>query len=240
LTEQVHSQEWAVKKLILAHPDKVKALTMLAGITEFNFYRMVYKDLSFADLKRLNTRWYTMFPDQGRFDSKFVKDCLREANVESVAELGGYQGELAFECLTVNPHLRWVSFDIIPHKTLPELRKYEFSEYVLQKQLWHSLIDLSGFQAFVSMHTLEHFSNTEFLELLDYLFKQKIRYLILQLPVKPEDHSWKHYFGSHLLTYGSNKIKQLLGKRYELVREVAKGERMEDGWCSFWRLKNGK
>lgn len=231
-----------MRKAICSQPDKVTALTRLSGISEFNFYRLVYDELSFEDLKRLNTRWYTMYPEQDRFDTNFVLTCIDEiighnGHFLRVHELGGYQGELAWEILSKRPRITWTSFDIIKHKIIPELQN-NFSEYVLNKQLWKSNIGLEG-HVFISMHTLEHFSNTEFLELLDYLFKQNIKYLILQLPVKPEGHSWKNYFGSHLLTYGSDKIKELLGKRYMLVREVAKGERMEDGWCSFWRLKNG-
>lgn len=236
----MHNREWAIQKLILSHHDKVQALTVLAGIQEFNFYRLVYDKLSFKDLKRLNTRWYTMFPDQGRSDGKFVFDSLKTIDQPfSVAELGGYQGELASQMFQKFPNMRWVSFDIIPHKIVSELHKYKFSEYVLQQQLWHNLIDLTGFQAFISMHTLEHFSNTEFLEWVDYIFTQNIPHLILQLPVQLEGQSCENYFGSHLLTYGSDKIKELLGKRYKLLSEVPKGVKAEDGWCSFWRLKNG-
>lgn len=233
----------ALNKHLAREPNKVKALHQLTYVAHFNFYRLGYEQFSFEDKKRLYQRYMELFPEDGLgdlFDSRFVLECFKQlpqTKTLNIAELGGYQGELAHH-ITQHFNVNWVSFDIIPHKILPDLDPSVFAEYVLSKQLWQTGINLRYVDAFISMHTLEHFSNDEFTQLISYIVKQKIPYLILQIPLESEGQSWKNYLGAHVLTFGSLKVKQMLEPYYVLVSEVAKGRKVREGWCSFWKCKN--
>lgn len=224
----------------------LRLLDKLTWMGQFNYYRQLYSKFSFEDRQKLYTLWYKAFPDGAEpFDGQFVLDCIDEIISDNghylrVHELGGYRGELAWEVLSKHPRITWTSFDIIKHDILPELPD-NFSECVLEKELWETNIGLEG-DVFISMHTLEHLSDADFDKLLAYILKQKITHLILQLPIQPEGQTWANYLGAHVLTYGSNKIKKLLEPRYKLVREVPRDESGEDirkwgGWCSFWVRK---
>ena len=244
MSEQVASindMQRALNQHLAREPNKVKALHQLTYVAHFNFLRLGYEQFSFADKKRLYQMYMELFPEDGRgdlFDSRFVLECFKQlpkGKTLNVAELGGYQGELARHIIRAYL-VNWVSFDIIPH-TVPRDIQQSFAEHVLTKELWQTRINLSYVDVFVCMHTLEHFSNTEFEKLISFIIKQKIPHLILQIPLEPEGQSWKNYLGAHVLTYGSVKVKELLMPHYRLVSEVAKGRKIREGWCSFWRLK---
>lgn len=246
MSEQVASitdLQRALNTHLAREPNKVKALHQLTYVAHFNFYRLGYGQFSFADKKVLYQMYMELFPEDGQgdlFDSRFVLECFKQlpqGKTLNIAELGGYQGELARHVILADHLVNWASFDIIPHKILPDLDPAWFAEYVLSKELWQTNINLSYVDAFISMHTLEHFSNAEFTHLIDYIVNQKIPYLIFQIPIEPEGQSWKNYLGAHVLTFGSLKVKEILAPYYTLVSEVAKGRKIREGWCSFWRLK---
>jgi len=208
---------------------------------DFDGYREKYNGLSFEQLQEYNRMWLKCYPEQ-KFWHKtflsFLNDCLKDItlyfnrNTLNVMEFGGYNGELAFNILKENPCFSWANIEIIKHKQHEGLELYDYQEYVFSSFLWRKKPNVSNCDVFVSSDALEHITNNEFSELLCYVAENKIKFLVLGIPVKVEGQSWKGYYGSHLLTYGSNAIKEKLEKHgYVLVREQRKPK-----WESFWKL----
>jgi len=208
---------------------------------DFNGYREKHNSLSFKQLQEYNRMWLQCYPEQKFWDKtflSFLKDSLKDAtlyfnrNTLNVMEFGGYDGELAFNILKANPCFSWANIEIIEHEKHEGLELYDYKEYVFSSFLWQVKPDVSSCDVFVSSDALEHITNNEFSELLYYLADNKIKFLILGIPVKPEGQTWEGYYGSHLLTYGSNIIKERLNQLgYVLVREQNKKT-----WESFWKL----
>jgi len=227
-----------LSRMLQRESDRVHALHILTWTAHFNFYRMIYNQLSFEDKQRLYQMYLEVFPQEDEvFDTEFVLQCLQQIPQKNlrIAELGGYQGELA-QHIIKELHIPWVSFEIIPHK-IPKNIENLFTEYILSKELWQTNLDLSKITAFISMHTLEHFSDQEFIELVKYLVHWKVPYLIFQMPIQPEGQTWRNYYGAHVLKMGSTQVKKLLAPHYRLKAEVPKGKHVHEGWCCFYEYK---
>ena len=191
-------------------------------IKVFNNYRTHYDSLQFNQKKKFYSRIESFFPQLKNFyrhNLDFIKDCLEPFKPLKVVELGGGNGELMSEF----PEYDWVNFDF--HNLTDNL-------WVLKPELDCNL--------FISCHTIEHFSNREFESLIEYLHELNPKYILLNAPLLPDGQSWHNYFGLHVLTYGTEKVKSLLQEQYELVKKVPYDETTLKGWCAFWRKKDLK
>jgi hypothetical protein len=205
---------------------------------DFDWFRRDYNRLSFEDLKYLYGIWLQKYPGQKYYDKGFFLNCITLASEElgkanlRVAELGGYNGELALEILTVIPSLNWLNIEIIAHQPVNGLEHFSYREHVLSSQLWDEHLNLSDRDVFVSGDTLEHFSNDEFEKIIGYLETQRIRYLVLKIPIYPEGQTWNGVSAAHLLTMSVEQAAGVISKFYVLL-----SEQVGWGWASFWRLK---
>jgi hypothetical protein len=191
---------------------------------DFDWYRANYQRLSFDDLKRINAIWSQKYPIQRHYNVDFVIDSFRRIVSETgrdqlrIAELGGYNGGLALQVLRVFPRLHWTNIEIIKHTSVSDLRNYQYCEYVLSKQIWEEMLDISDRDVFVSVNTLEHFPNNEMKNIVDYLSKNRPTYLLLSIPTVG-GLSWNGYGGSHLLMMGREEVKGLLSGSYAIMVE---------------------
>lgn len=210
--------------------------------TEFNLFRKQYHTLSFEEQKRINTQWNSKFPNQKHYDLHFFLTCFQHIATEigeniSVAELGGNNGQLAFDVLSIFPRMKWLNIEIINLDQVDGLKDFNYSFYELPAQIWNTDFRLSGFDLFVSSHTFEHLSNDDMDNFLFFLLGQNVRYLIFETPLKEHGQDWHDYHGSHVLKYGRGYIRRILKKKYELIKEDV-GEKSFLKWCSFWRGLN--
>jgi len=198
---------------------------------DWNLYREFYNDLSFEDLKKLNTFWYSMGSCL-HFDAPFVKSCLRYLTKRLgrkdlfVAEMGGAQGELAYEILKNFPEITYRNYDIIPFWRVRELSQYNYEQIVLTKHLWLEKIDLKGCDVFIMSDVIEHFTDEEAIKILNMLNALNVKSIIIKSPLSPDGETWDNYFGSHLLRMGSNQLISILGRDYQLKRKYYD--------CYFW------
>lgn len=197
---------------------------------EFNTFRENYDSLTFSELKTIQREWYKKYPNQRRFDREFILSCVKTVIGErvKVIELGGHNGQLALEVLKEHPKIKWLNVEIIEHDMANDLENYDYKEYVLSKQMWEEPLNIEEYDFFISSHMIEGIKNKQLIKLLNRLIESKIKYIILQAPIKPEGQTWDNYFGAHILEMGSKEIKNILGEAYHLIKE-------EVGWCAFWR-----
>lgn len=166
---------------------------------------------------------------------KHIVKTLKRSNL-FVVELGGFEGALALEILKMYPTMQWLNVEIIKHRMKRGLEKYRYKEYVLSEQLWREELDLGKYDVFVSSHTLEHLSNVQVKRLFECLILNNIKYLILDIPVRPNGQTWHGYSGTHILTVGSNHLKKLLSSSYVLVFERSTSPQAYE-WYSIWRRR---
>jgi hypothetical protein len=198
----------------------------------FNLYRDLYEELSFEELKGINTIWYHKYPNQKRFDLLFVRSCIKyltrrlQKKDLFVAELGGYQGELAYEILKSFSLITWKNIEIIPHKRVCELAQFDYEEIVLTKPFWLEKINLKNCDVFIMSDSVEHFNDEEAKKIFNIINKYNIKSVIIKSPLNSKGQKWYNYCGSHLLRIGSNQIKKIMKREYRLVKEY------DD--CFFW------
>jgi hypothetical protein len=192
---------------------------------DFDWFRANYDRLTFEDLKRIYAIWLKKYPVQVSHDPMFVIDSLWRIVSEvgrddlSVAELGGYNGQLALEAFKHFPRLNWLNIEIIQHRPVSGLDKYRYTEYILSAQIWEDRLKIDDKDVFVSQDTLEHFPDHEFERIVELLLRSKPRYLILKIPVLEAGQDWSAIASSHLLRLGKGRIKMLLSSCYEILME---------------------
>ena len=204
----------------------------------FDDYRLEYPTMNHTRKQECNRYFYETWPIQNTFmfDYDFILDSLATANPESVVELGGYEGQLALESFTrVKTLTHWINLELIPHRQVQGLEKYWYRETVLENQVWLTSHKLDC-DMFVATHMLEHLSNMECTLLLEWLLQQNVKWLLLVVPTTPKGRLWTGYMGAHVLTYGSDVIKEKLNEKYNLYFERRYEDRVnkDGGWCSLW------
>jgi len=217
-------------------------------IDEWNYYRQIYPSLTFREKKLLHEFWYRRYGKQRGYagDLRFFLRCIEKTIKKldrrlKIAEYGGRDGGLAREIMKKHPATCWVNYEIIPHQPVPGLEKHDYVEHVLEKELWLEKPDMAGFDVFASCNTLEHISSNQLYALFNYVYSQRVPYLLLRVSTSPRGEDWKDYNGSHVLRAGTNEVKKLLRKRgYRLVEEENYERDLSflRGWCSFWVLKD--
>ncbi len=217
---------------------------MQLNLYDFNKYREIYPQLTFQEKKLIYYGYYKVFSIQNEFafDWNFITECFNDLTEQGkkpikIIELGGYEGRLAYEVMNHKyPVSSWLSLELLSHKIFEGLSNSPFKEQVLSCELWQSQINIKT-DLFICIHTLEHYSNSECIKLLDYVKQQKPTYLLIIAPIESEGQKWENYFGAHILTLGSNQIKQILSQNYKLLKEQNPIPEQHKGWCSLWQLK---
>lgn len=208
-----------------------------AVTNEFDTFRSAYPTLSFAQLKEYNENWYKRYPTQIYFDKDFVKQAFTFVEQANVVELGGYQGELAYAMFQEHPELQWVNMEIIPHKPVEGLEKFQYKEVVLERQFWEDESVngfLEGSNVFIISDTLEHFADSEVVKIFKKVREAKISLLVLKTQCKEFGQLWHFYNGSHLMQFGRYHLRELLkGFGYECVLEQ---DKPNFEWQTVWRM----
>lgn len=209
-------------------------------VGDFDRFREVYHELSFEQLKFCYKIWTEVYPEQKYWNLEWFLGCIREIQEKMlepiwIAELGGYDGELALEVFkaahTDSTPIIWDNYDLISHERLSsELKARPYKEIILNSHFYDSNPDLFGVDLFLASDTLEHFTDEEVERILKTVAKCSVDYILLKMPIKPDGQDWKGQSAAHLCTLGQEAIKEFLSVLgYKLIRE-------EGNWMSFFEL----
>ena len=195
-------------------------MTVLWVADDFNRYRQTYNQLTFQDKKKIYTDLRELYPQQSQFlsDMEFLTTALPKGPNKKIVEYGGYGGLLAALFLRENPSWSWVNIELIPHKPHWLLRGKNYREIVLEKELWQSNLYMNA-DLFLAENTIEHLSNDEFAQFVQWLKKQHCPTVIFSSPLADEGQTWQDYYGAHVLTLGSRQVTELMEPDYEVVQE---------------------
>jgi len=203
---------------------------------DWDTYRNAYrnKQFSFAELKKFNSEIYPLWKDIPRFQFKQLLACFGEIEKYvgqgklplRVVELGCGKGVFASGVLSYFPMSysisTWKGYDINPlmkgGNTCTDSR-YELN--ILEKPFVQMEFAEEDKQLLVSLHTLEHFTQDEVIEILKMGFQN----LIIEVPLFDEDYFWVRGGSTHVLDKGWTwflKVSYDLG--YKIVYEYKKGK----------------
>ena len=195
-------------------------MSVLWSADDFNRFRETYPQLTFQDKKRIYTELRELYPRQSEFlhDMEFLIAALPKEPDKTIVEYGGYGGLMAALFLRENPSWRWVNIELIPHKPHWLLRGKNYVEIVLEKELWQSNFNLKA-DVFLTEQTIEHLSNGEFGQFVQWLKKQQYPTVMLGSPLATEGQTWQDYYGAHVLTFGTRQVTDLMGPEYKIVQQ---------------------
>jgi len=156
----------------------------------FDLWRKHYRQLTFRQQVDIYNAWALRYPNQGsHYCLPAVLKAIEEVkqklnkNVLRIIELGGYQGELAFDVLTCYPNFIYVNYDfcsIAIQRTKPKLKGYKFWNVRLKKPFWQ--IPIQKYDLFITSHTLEHMINEEVFKILNHI--KQTPFIYVQMPIR--------------------------------------------------------
>jgi len=196
-------------------------------LSDFNLYRTHYDSLTHNDIKDICKVIVTLWPMQRQVKYKeyikFFKSLDRELNV---CELGGYDGFLAKQILTIYPDIHWHNTDIISHVPVDGLDGYNYTELVLGAPFY--MYGWKSFDVFVSSDTIEHFANEEVDKILSRV--NGIKYLMMEIDIPEHGTDWKDNVSTHVCTYGWEDIDRQLDN-YKIIADLS-----DRTWFKFLEL----
>jgi hypothetical protein len=179
-------------------------------------YRADYDSLTFAQ-KQLHATWaFKEFPEQEHHSPEWVKRLLAiavENNASTVAEIGGWRGELAQKMFD-EFDLDWTNYDYCA----PAIRNSVFSHekyhpIVLDRELWE--FDHIPGDIFVAAHVIEHLKERDLRALMS---KVDARWVYFEAPLLGPGQTWDGYQGDHILEVGWDDVHALMREcGFELI-----------------------
>lgn len=142
-----------------------------------------------------------------------------------VVEVGGWKGELAQYCLSKysNEIRDWTNIEFCENaikKTVPMDSRYEA---ICPKSFcWFTKGHrLTGYDIFVSAHTIEHLSDDHMARLIQAI--SGISVVMFDAPLTAEGEDWNDFLGTHKLKMGWNKVNGLMIREGYTSEQVNKG-----------------
>jgi hypothetical protein len=182
-------------------------------------FRAVYNDLTIKDLVSINTAWDIKLPEQNHSSVGLYRKMFEMIELDElrVVELGCHRGNLARKVLesTTRKIKDWTGYDV-NHKAVAVANRISeppFHGVKLNQWFWE--VWLSGFNVFVSAHTLEHFNKGQVFKILERV--ATCNYLLLEIPFRK---SWDGYRGSHVLDASEEEIARFLAPMYKCIFEA--------------------
>lgn len=195
----------------------------------FNKWRELYDELTDQEQQDFANECEERFPSQVHHDRSnfdFLFSTLRGTNPNGfkVVEVGGWKGELAKYCLEKYSYLirDWTNIEFCENaveKTVEISQRYEA---VNPKTFtWFNKGKLTGYDVFVSAHTIEHLSDDHMAQLIKAL--SGIPVVMFDAPLSLEGEDWNDFLGTHKLKMGWNKVNGLMIREGYTSEQVNKG-----------------
>jgi hypothetical protein len=204
-------------------------------VIDWDGWRRAYRETSYQDQVAFYDQVWAAHPSQVHFDAAAVIRLFNHiarrdpAALDSVAEVGGWRGELAATVLGQQPGVgAWRNVEICrgaaEHPVCVDPR---YSARVPDRWVWELPED--GGRVLILSHVIEHMLLAEASELLDRY--PEARWLYIQSPLPEGTPDWSGYQGSHVIDAGWRELAAMLAKhRFFEVPRLRSGEAR----CFMW------
>lgn len=165
-----------------------------------------------------------VYPEQAHFDLSMFTQAFDIVKPKKVIEAGGWKGDLA--AMFISRVDSWVNVEICDNAIAnTKCHHQNFLNHNPGRFDWFKDFDFSC-DLFTSTHFIEHLSNEHFNLLVERI--KSVPFIYIESPLKNEGEEWHGYLGTHMLTYGWDKIKELLNT-HEVV--------IDEPYCKLFRKK---
>jgi hypothetical protein len=174
----------------------------------FNEWRDNYNSISYNNQKDYYNELEKLYPHQAHYDLAFALQVFDYVKPQHITEAGGWKGDLANIILAKNSDIiSWKNIEICEEAiNNSKCNDTRFTNYIPDSFDWFNANLYNGL--FLSTHFIEHISNNDFDKLADSL--RNVEYIYLESPLENTDTIWTDYFGTHILGYGWDNIKEKL------------------------------
>lgn len=209
----------------------LKSKVYYAGIEKnWEFFRSSYDRLDIEDLIWINTKWDSVLPYQSSHSIENIKKMFLNINKSEVkvVELGSYRGLLGDLILKeFSKVVEWHGYDINHSAIEDGIKNDRLFHHKLEEWFWE--IDVSGFDVFVSTHTLEHFSFSQFKKVIHAV--SVCEYLVLEIPIAND---WSNCYGSHVLLTTFEQVESILNLTHNKIIDCSDNRKLI---ISLWKKK---
>lgn len=182
-------------------------------MNEFDTWRQNYDTLTFEDQVKYHNELEKRFPEQNHYHYDKVKEALSKVFNPVVLEFGTWKGDLALQAFADLHIKEWHGIEIC--QAAIKNSKCERVKYIIPDRFdWFNEERKVNADIIIATHFIEHISNDHFIQLAKYCHGVPV--IHFESPLTDEGNDWQGYEGTHKLTFGWNKITQLM-KGYKLV-----------------------
>jgi 2-polyprenyl-3-methyl-5-hydroxy-6-metoxy-1,4-benzoquinol methylase len=181
----------------------------------FNEWRNKYNEMTYAEQVQYHNIIEQQYPDQAHYTYENIKQVLSDGI--KVLEFGCWKADLAARAITEYKIKDWKGIEICT--TAIEKSKCTASnfKYVVPKTFdWFSKTVRPKCDVIIATHFIEHLSNEHFEQLADYCAGVPLIYF--ESPLSNEGESWDGYLGTHKLTYGWNKVNEIMESKGYFIK----------------------
>jgi len=189
--------------------------------SEFDMWREAYGRMTAAEHAEFYKKLHADHPDQRHFNGDDALAFFSEIPQGDLAvlELGGYDGELADLCLGVSNVKSWDNFDLAAPEQKCKDKRY--CHHAIDIHLWN-LTTPFEWDVFVASHVIEHLSERDLTNLLDYI--RPCAFVYLDSPLHETDRTdWSGSTAAHKLALSWSEVDALMADRKFGHWAVAKG-----------------
>lgn len=192
----------------------------------WSFFRENYDKLTIEDLVWINTKWDSVLPYQKSHSLIPMSEMFKSVEKSSfkVVELGSYRNLLGSYIIDrFDAVSEWHGFDINHAAVEDSIEHPKLFSHKLSKWFWE--VDVSGYDVFVSSHTLEHFNFSQFKKVIENV--SVCEYLILEIPWQ---NTWRGFSGSHVLNTTIAEMESLFSTTHEKILDCSKKMWVVSSW----------
>jgi hypothetical protein len=188
----------------------------------FNEWRNKYDQMTLAEQIEYHNVIEAEYPEQAHYTYENVKQVLSDGI--SVLEFGCWKADLAQRAISEYKIKNWKGIEICTaaiEKTICTAK--EFS-YIIPKDFnWFATTKRPKCDVIIATHFIEHLSGEHFEQLAEYC--KGVPLIYFEAPLSNEGESWEGYTGTHKLTYGWNKVNEIMfSKGYHLKSDFVEGK----------------
>jgi len=188
----------------------------------FNEWRNKYDQMTLAEQIEYHNVIEAEYPEQAHYTYENVKQVLSDGI--SVLEFGCWKADLAQRAISEYKIKNWKGIEICTaaiEKTICTAK--EFS-YIIPKDFnWFATTKRPKCDVIIATHFIEHLSGEHFEQLAEYC--KGVPLIYFEAPLSNEGESWEGYTGTHKLTYGWNKVNEImLSKGYHIKSDFVEGK----------------
>ena len=189
----------------------------------FNEWRNKYDQMTLSEQIDYHNVIENQYPEQAHYNYENVKHVLSDDGIR-VLEFGCWKADLAQRAISEYLIKDWKGIEICTaaiEKTRCTAK--EFS-YIIPKDFnWFATTKRPDCDVIIATHFIEHFSGEHFEQIAEYCAGVPLIYF--EAPLTDEGENWENYIGTHKLTYGWNKVNEImLSKGYYVKNDFGFGK----------------